>query len=154
MGRFPWQCDSRWLGTWLYVVMGANQFVLLLVFGVRKPWFHPVAYCCGVLLLTPAQELLSDVEGNTPTPWSSARLPRFSSLVGWACFSFTPHRLPPPPRAGWEVTVIALSQGPVMWKRCPRLALSVKHPYIHPNLLRADVGTEPALTSWGGSKGP
>lgn len=139
MGRFPWPCNSRWSGAWLYVAMGANQFVFLLVFGVRKPWFHPVAYCCGVLLLTPAPELVSEAEGSTPAPWVSARLPRFSCLVGWACFSSTPRRTPLPPRAGWEVTVIALS-GPVLWKWCPRLALSVKQPCIHPNLLGADVG--------------
>lgn len=153
MGRFPWQCNSRWSGAWLYVAMGANQFVFLLVFGVRKPWFHPVACCCGVLLLTLAPELVSEAEGSTPTPWVSARLPRFSWLVGWACFSSTPRRTPPPPRAGWEVTGMALSQGPSCGNGALGL-LSLLSSHAYTPSCSEQMSEQSALTSWGSSKGP
>lgn len=100
MGRFHWRCNSRWSGAWLYVVMGSNQFVFLLVFGVRKPWFQPAAYCWGMFLPTPGLELVSDGEGSTPAPWVSARLPWFSSLVAWACFSFPPPQDTPSTKSG------------------------------------------------------
>lgn len=155
MGRFHWQCNSRWSGAWLYAVMGANQFVFLLVFGVRKPWFQPVAYCWGVFLLTPGLELVSDGEGSTPAPWVSARLPWFSSLVCWACFSFPPPQDAPSTKSG---SLRGDSDSSVFHKdlSCPRLALSVKHPYTHSYTPikhlykhpRADVGAESALTSW------
>ena len=93
---------QRWslVGAWLCEVMGANQFVFLLVFRVRKPWFHPVAFCCGVLLPTPAPELLCEVEGSTPTLWVPTRLPgSVLWLVDWFYISLTLSS-PLPPRTG------------------------------------------------------
>lgn len=121
--------DFTLVGAWLYVVMGANQFVFLLVLEVRKPWFHSVAYCWGVLLRTPAPELMSDVEGSTATPWGLARHPALVLCsVGLASPS------PASPRTSLRKSRLrsdsdssVFRKGRIIWKWCPRLALVSTH---------------------------